>query len=83
MGDVDVHDDDVRAQGVDLRQGLHAVAGLARHLAVVGLPVKEPLEALADHDFVVHQKHAQLPHVVSSLSGSRMCAVTPPYSFSV
>lgn len=82
-GNVDVHDDDVRRQGVDLGQGLPAVGGLAHHLAVVALPVKQALEALPDHDFVIHQKHTQLLHSASSFSGSTMCAVTPPSSFSV
>ena len=82
-GDVDVHDGDIRIQGVDLRQGLHAVGGLAHHLAVVGLPVEEPLEALPDHDFIVYQKNTQFFHGASSSRGSRIWAVTPPDSFSV
>ena len=82
-GDVDVHDGNVRLQGIDLGQSLHAVRGLSHHLAVVAFPVKEPLKALPDHDLIIHQKHTQLFHFASSFSGSRMCAVTPPVSFSV
>ena len=82
-GDVDVHDGDVRLERVNFRQGVHAVGGFSHHLAVVGFPVKQALEALPDHDFVIHQKHTQLLHSASSFSGSTMCAVTPPSSFSV
>ena len=54
-GDVDIHNDDIRLQGIDFSKGLHAVGGLAHHLAIVGLPVKELLEALPDHNFIVNQ----------------------------
>ena len=82
-GDVDVHDDEVRVQRVDAGESLHAVGGLARHLAVVSVPVEEALEALPDDDLVVYQQDAELSHVFSFPSGSRMWAVTPPVSFSV
>ena len=82
-GDVDVHDGNVRLEAIDFRQSLHAVGGFAHYLTVMSLPVKEPLEALPDHDLIVHQKNPQLLHLISSFSGSRMCAVTPPSSFSV
>ena len=82
-GDIDIHDGDVRQKGVDLGQGLHAVGGLPHHLAVVGLPVEQPLEALPNHDLVVHQQYPQLFHGVSSFMGSSSRAVTPPPSFSV
>ena len=82
--DVDVHDDDVGPQRVDLRQRLHTVGGLAGHLAAVRLPVEQALEALADHDLIVHQQDAQFFHTSSSSAmGSSRCAVTPPVGFSV
>ena len=65
-GDVDVHDGDIRLQGVDLGQGLHAVGSLAHHLTVVGGPVEETLEPLTDHDLVIHQQDAELFHGVTS-----------------
>ena len=76
-------DDEIRLQNVDLAQGFHAVSRLSHHFTVVSFPVEEPLEALPDHDFIVHQKHAQLLHGASSFRGSRIWAVTPPDSFSV
>ena len=82
-GNIDIHDGDIRQKGVDLGQRLHAVGGLAHHLTVVGLPVEQPLEALPDHDLVVHQQYPQLFHGVSSFMGSSSRAVTPPPSFSV
>ena len=82
-GNVDIHDNDIRAQHIDLCQCFHAVAGFARHLTVVGLPVKEPLEALPDHNFIIHQKHTQIFHCTSSFMGSSRWAVTPPVGFSV
>ena len=82
-GDVDVHDDEIRIQRVDAGEGLHAVGGLAHHLAVVGVPVEKALEALPDDDLVVHQQDAELLHGSSFPSGSRMWAVMPPVSFSV
>ena len=65
-GDVDVHDDNIRPQGVNFPQGLHAVGGLAYHLAVVSTPVKELLKALPDHDLIVNQQYFQLFHTISS-----------------
>ena len=83
-GNIDIHDDDIRMQGIDLGQRLHAVPGFAHYFTAVGLPVKEPLEALTDHDLIIHQKHTQLFHFTfSSSNGSSRCAVTPPPSFSV
>lgn len=82
-GDVDIHNDDIRLKGVDLGQGLHTVGGLAHHLTVVGGPVKQALEALADHDLVVYQQYAQRFHISSLRMGSSRWAVTPPSSFSV
>ena len=78
-----VHDDEIRIQRVDAGEGLHAVGGLAHHLAVVGVPVEKALEALPDDDLVVHQQDAELLHGSSFPSGSRMWAVMPPVSFSV
>ena len=83
-GNVDVHDDDVRRQGIDFGQSLHAVGGLAHYLTAMGGPVEQALEALPDHDLVVYQQDAQLFHRGSSSEmGSSRWAVSPPVSFSV
>ena len=78
-----IHYDDIGTQGVDLCQRFHAVGGFADDLAVMRLPVEKTLEALADHYLIVYQKYPQLFHSFASLTGSRICAVTPPPSFSV
>ena len=65
-----IHDDNIRAQGINLGQSFHAVAGFAHHFTVMGLPVKELLKALADHDFIIHQKYTQFFHCKSSFIGS-------------
>ena len=82
-GDIDVHNHNIRQKGINPRQGLHAIGGFPHHLAVVGLPVKEPLKALPDHNFVVNQQHPQFFHLSpSSLwMGSSSLAVVPPKSF--
>ena len=66
-----------------LNAGWIAVGRLAHHFAVVGLPVEEPLEALPDHDLIIHQKYTQIIHCSSSVKGSSRWAVTPPVGFSV
>ena len=65
-GDIDVHDGNVGTETVNLGQGFHTVGSLPHHLAVMGFPVKEPLEALPDHDLIVHQQYTQFFHFVSS-----------------
>ena len=45
--------------------------------------LEKALEDLADYDFVINQKNPQLFHSSASSNGSRICAVTPPSSFSL
>lgn len=59
------------------------IARLFRRLTAVGLSVKNPLEALTEHDLIIRQKHTQIVHCTSSFMGSSRCAVTPPVGFSV
>ena len=82
-GNVDVHDGNIRVQVIHFGQSLHAVGGLSHHLTAVTLPVKKPLEAFPDHNFVIHKQNSQFFHCISSSRGSRMWAVTPPSGFSV